>query len=76
MFTDCLTRSDYDRELFDDTHQYGSNDPSFESFDYEQVTEHRDGTLDHPCLALRKMLSSGTFYYSAEFDLTNRLQDR
>ena len=38
--------------------------------------EHRDGTLEHPCLALRKMLSSGTFYYSADFDLTNRLQNR
>lgn len=75
-FTVCLTRNDYDRELFDETHQYDSTDASSEAFDYEQVTERHDGTLEHPCLALRKMLSSGTFYYSADFDLTNRLQDR
>lgn len=32
--------------------------------------------LEHPCLALRKLLSGGTFYYSTDFDLTNRLQNR
>jgi len=31
---------------------------------------------EHPCLALKKLLSGGTFYYSADFDLTRRLQDR
>ena len=35
----------------------------------------RDG-LEHPCLALKKLLSDGTFYYSTDFDLTNRLQER
>jgi hypothetical protein len=32
--------------------------------------------LEHPCLALKKLLSDGTFYYSDGFDLTSRLQER
>lgn len=32
--------------------------------------------MEHPCLAIKKLLSSGTFYYSADFDVTRRLQDR
>lgn len=32
--------------------------------------------LVHPCMELRKLLSNGTFYYSTDFDVTNRLQDR
>ena len=35
-----------------------------------------DSQLVHPCLELKRILSGGTFYYSVEFDLTNRLQDR
>ncbi|PHH51964.1 Inositol-1,4,5-trisphosphate 5-phosphatase 1 [Ceratocystis fimbriata CBS 114723] len=31
---------------------------------------------EHPCNELRKLLSNGSFYYSTDFDLTNRLQDR
>ena len=36
----------------------------------------RPHTLEHPCLALKKLLGGGTFYYSTDFDLTNRLQNR
>lgn len=32
--------------------------------------------MEHPCVDLNQILSSGTFYYSVDFDLTNRLQDR
>lgn len=35
-----------------------------------------EGLTEHPCLALKKLLSSGTFYYSSDFDLTRRLQER
>jgi hypothetical protein len=35
-----------------------------------------ESPLEHPCLALKKILSSGTFYYSSDFDLTRRLQER
>ena len=36
----------------------------------------RDVILEHPCMALRKLLSGGSFYYSIDFDLTSRLQER
>lgn len=44
----------------------------------EDGYDHRHGQppLEHPCLALKKLLSGGSFYYSADFDLTRRLQDR
>jgi hypothetical protein len=32
--------------------------------------------IEHPCLALKKLLSQGNFYYSSDFDLTRRLQKR
>ncbi|SSD59133.1 related to Polyphosphatidylinositol phosphatase INP52 [Saccharomycodes ludwigii] len=36
-----------------------------------------DGLLaKHPCHDLRKLLSSGSFYYSSDFDLTSTLQNR
>jgi len=41
-----------------------------EDFDTE-----RDSSA-HPCQALQKLLSGGTFYYSSDFDLTSRLQER
>lgn len=36
----------------------------------------REAADEHPCVELTKILSSGTFYYSVNFDLTNRLQSR
>ena len=41
-----------------------------DGFDYGQPI------IEHPCLAIKKLLSGGTFYYSTDFDLTNRLQNR
>lgn len=37
-----------------------------------------DGNVitDHPFLALKKLLGDGSFYYSLDFNLTDRLQDR
>ncbi|KAF4874580.1 Inositol-1,4,5-trisphosphate 5-phosphatase 1 [Colletotrichum siamense] len=43
---------------------------------YGQNLRGREVTLEHPCTDLRKLLGNGTFYYSTDFDLTNRLQDR
>lgn len=43
---------------------------------YGHGLDAHETAMDHPCLELRKMLSGGTFYYSTDFDLTNRLQDR
>ena len=68
----CLNRSHYDSEPFPDTRDedfvFGNG---HQSFNYADET-----TVEHPCLELKRMLSSGTFHYSNDFDLTNRLQDR
>lgn len=38
--------------------------------------EAKDVVTDHPFLALKKLLGDGSFYYSLDFNLTDRLQDR
>lgn len=43
---------------------------------YNQGLSRREVTLEHPCHELRKLLSNGSFYYSTDFDVTNRVQDR
>ena len=75
-FLDCLNRSDFDDELLDEINRYSTDNISSDGFEHELETEHQEAPLEHPCLALKKILSSGTFYYSVNFDLTNRLQDR
>lgn len=40
-----------------------------------QTSEDQRG-IEHPCANLRKILSNGSFYYSANFDLTSPLQNR
>ncbi|KAK6361930.1 inositol polyphosphate 5-phosphatase [Orbilia blumenaviensis] len=62
----CLNSAEYDNMSLDDIYN--------QDFDYSN--KHGDGVFEHPCAALRKMLSEGTFYYSTDFDLTNRLQNR
>lgn len=42
---------------------------------YGQTLNRREG-VEHPCSEVQKLLSNGSFYYSTDFDLTNRLQDR
>lgn len=42
---------------------------------YGQQLNRREG-VEHPCSDVQKLLSNGSFYYSTDFDLTNRLQDR
>jgi len=73
----CLSTSDYDLLLHDQVNPYPTDDIDEEGFDLSMITQSRkDGLPEHPCLALKKLLSSGTFYYSADFDLTRRLQKR
>ncbi|CAL3961944.1 unnamed protein product [Diplocarpon coronariae] len=66
----CLNSSDYDQTLGDPLDPYAA-----EGLDYGQSLSRRD-PLEHPCLELQKLLGNGSFYYSTDFDLTNRLQDR
>ena len=73
---DCLNRVDYDMDVHEDVTTRGSVGISSASHDHTYGLDHRDSTVEHPCLALRKVLSAGTFYYSVNIDLTNRLQNR
>lgn len=40
------------------------------------LAEGKEVATDHPFLALKKLLGDGSFYYSLDFNLTDRLQDR
>lgn len=66
----CLNSSEYDNTFTD----HDPYDP--EGQDYGQNLSRREPMVEHPCVELQKMLSNGSFYYSTDFDLTNRLQDR
>lgn len=69
----CLNRSDYDHLLHDQVNPFPTDDLDANGYDYG---DHRDSMFEHPCMALKKLLSGGSFYYSADFDLTKRVQDR
>ncbi|PWY77149.1 SacI domain and endonuclease/exonuclease/phosphatase family protein [Aspergillus sclerotioniger CBS 115572] len=68
----CLNHSKYEERL-----DYES-ESSFaaEDFDHDFSFESRELNSDLPFLALKKLLSDGSFYYSLDFNLTDRLQDR
>ncbi|KAL8829894.1 MAG: hypothetical protein Q9170_005979 [Blastenia crenularia] len=70
----CLNRGDYDHQLHSDINPYPTAYASGDEYSYE--TDTYEPATDHPCFELKKLLSGGTFYYSVDFDLTNRLQDR
>ncbi len=73
---DCLNRSDYDHVLNDEINPYPTDNIPQDGFEQFHAHDQRESVLEHPCLALKKLLSSGTFYYSVNFDVTKRLQDR
>ncbi|MCJ1396324.1 inositol polyphosphate 5-phosphatase [Xylographa bjoerkii] len=73
----CLNKSDFDGEIQEDiTHYDRRHEPVVETSDIPYELNQGDDPLVHPCLPLSKVLGSGTFYYSVNFDLTNRLQNR
>jgi hypothetical protein len=69
----CLNNSNYDSIAADDIDPYG--DGLRQDNYYGQNLSQRD-PAEHPCAELQKLLSNGSFYFSTDFDLTNRLQDR
>jgi synaptojanin len=69
----CLSSSEYDDVVSMDS--FDNDLPDAVSV-YNQNLSRREVTVEHPCHELRKLLSNGSFYYSTEFDVTNRLQDR
>ena len=74
MDLDCLTSSRYDHLLSDTINPYPTDDLDEDGFDLSHPQSNVQES--HPALDLKKLLSSGTFFYSADFDLTRRLQKR
>lgn len=72
----CLSSSHYDHILSQEVNPYPTDTLDDDGFDYGSGLGKGQGIQEHPALALKKLLSSGTFYYSADFDLTKRLQER
>ncbi|KAF2759416.1 hypothetical protein EJ05DRAFT_531518 [Pseudovirgaria hyperparasitica] len=72
----CLNRTDYDRILSDDINPYPTESLDDEVYDHGYGRGRGEALMEHPCVTLKKLLSSGTFYYSADFDLTRRVQER
>ena len=71
----CLSSSRFDTvidDILSDIDPYEMPD----SYSHQQRLSTSEPILEHPCHELTKMLSNGSFYYSTDFDLTNRLQDR
>lgn len=71
----CLNRSDYDHLLGDSINPFPDETIEAENWDYNSQAQ-RESLMEHPCVALKKMLSGGSFYFSTDFDLTKRVQDR
>ncbi|THY13234.1 hypothetical protein D6D02_04808 [Aureobasidium pullulans] len=69
----CINKSDYDSLTLDRLNNFSTDDLDEDNFDHYHA---KDPVLEHPCMAMKKLLSGGSFYYSADFDLTRRLQDR
>ncbi|EAW11782.1 SacI domain and endonuclease/exonuclease/phosphatase family protein [Aspergillus clavatus NRRL 1] len=65
----CLNHSGYEDGI------YYESDSAF-GVDELDRGENREVITDHPFLALKKLLSDGSFYYSLDFNLTDRLQNR
>jgi len=78
----CLNRPDYDHAGgYGAGYRDGYREPNpYSNTLFEDASENTydsgETMSEHPFMALKKLLSSGTFYYSYNFDLTRRLQDR
>ncbi|THC98707.1 hypothetical protein EYZ11_001841 [Aspergillus tanneri] len=66
----CLSHSEYENGL-----DYESPS-SLATEEFTHGTENRELVSEHPFLSLKKLLGDGSFYYSLDFNLTDRLQDR
>ncbi|KAI1828631.1 SacI homology domain-containing protein [Xylaria intraflava] len=69
----CVNTADYDNVISLNPYE---NDNSDASLPFGQNLGRREGEIEYPYQELQKLLSNGSFYYSTDFDLTNRLQDR
>ncbi|KAI0482270.1 SacI homology domain-containing protein [Xylariaceae sp. FL0804] len=73
----CLNSADYDYVIsLHNTYESEFPDSAPPGSGYGQNLGRREGEVEYPYQELQKLLSNGSFYYSTDFDLTNRLQDR
>ncbi|ODH33881.1 hypothetical protein ACO22_03244 [Paracoccidioides brasiliensis] len=70
----CLNRPDYDNDL--DYESRTAFAYHTEDTDYGTGYDGREVVTENPFLPLKKLLGDGSFYYSVDFNLTDRLQDR
>ncbi|KAK3383215.1 SacI homology domain-containing protein [Lasiosphaeria ovina] len=68
----CLNSAEYDDVIVVDPYDVDLDAASV----YGQNLGRREVPIEHPCQDLQKLLGNGTFYYSTDFDVTNRMQDR
>lgn len=73
---DSLNRDEFDDDLFRDLSPHITSHWNSESYNYVYGADTLEEACEHPCIDLKKILSDGTFYYSVNFDLTSRLQNR
>ncbi|KAM0721709.1 hypothetical protein Q7P37_002634 [Cladosporium fusiforme] len=71
----CLNSSNYDHLLGDSINPFPEETIEADNWNYNSQAQ-REALMEHPCIALKKMLSGGSFYFSTDFDLTKRVQDR
>ncbi|RDW93227.1 SacI domain and endonuclease/exonuclease/phosphatase family protein [Aspergillus mulundensis] len=68
----CLNRSEYESSLYYDTESSLADEDLYSN----AGPDARPGPTRNPFLSLKKLLTDGSFYYSLDFNLTDRLQDR
>lgn len=71
-----MNRADLDHILNDEINPYPTDTVDEEGYEVGITKGRGEPVEEHPCMSLKKLLSGGSFYYSADFDLTRRLQDR
>ncbi|KAL9616124.1 MAG: hypothetical protein Q9160_008980 [Pyrenula sp. 1 TL-2023] len=72
----CLNSREYDHFHGQGHNPYPNQVFQSDDVDYGGGFDQGDSTAEHPFTALRKLLSNGFFYYSVDFNLTSRIQDR
>lgn len=68
----CLNSDEYDYLIYrnQDEHELQSSTKPINTNDLNKIT------YEYPAASVRKLLSSGSFYYSKDFDITSTIQER
>jgi hypothetical protein len=72
----CINSDRYDYALHDDYNVHPPENSSLDGLEDSPYQQRRDQGLEHPYQSVKKLLSGGSFYFTTNFDLTNRIQDR